>query len=174
MNSGSFALTSASGVGGLLGDFKTAKNKLHDQAGTRIRATHAFAIGDLCDYIGSYADAQGRPVFSPSLDDNRLPVRSVGDQDAEGYSGFVLVGLALFADDSIPTTTTANLTQIIVTRASEILQLSGPPIQYVMPQGVGGSLEAIIGVRQYCATVARFPSGVATIGGAAYAASTFA
>lgn len=88
LNNGSFALATASGVGGFLGDVKKAKKALTDTAGVRLRATHSFASSDFVDYVSSYADAQSRPVFSPEFDDNRLPIRSAGDPDAEGYSGY--------------------------------------------------------------------------------------
>ena len=59
-NSSAFALTTVSGVGGFLGDLKHAKSKVTDTAGVRLRGTHAFATGDLVDFIGSYADSGGR------------------------------------------------------------------------------------------------------------------
>jgi hypothetical protein len=177
-NNGTWALTAAvgslPGVGGFIGDLKKAKSKLTDTAGTRLRGTHAFATSDLCDYIAAWADGQGRPVFSPSFDDNRLPIRSDGDSLAEGFTGYVLAGLALFADDQVPNSGTTSNTQVLVTRSSTILQLEGAPIPYCYPPSIAGRLEAILGVRAYCATVARFPSGVAVIGGTAYAGSTFA
>jgi hypothetical protein len=173
-SSGAFALTTASGVGGMLGDLRKAKNLTRDAAGVRVQSTHCFATGDVVDFVSAYADAQGRPMFTPSFDDNNLPIRAGGDPDGEGYSGYVLTGLALYADDSIPTTTTANFAQIIVTRPSKILQLESAPVSYLMPQGAAANLESVLGVRQYVATIARFPSGVAVIGGAAYAAATFA
>lgn len=94
-------MTTTSGVGGFVGDLKKAKSKLTDTAGIRLRGTHVFAVDDLVDYVIAYADAQGRPVFTPTLDDNRLPIRSVGDQAAEGYSGYVVSGLAMFGDSNI-------------------------------------------------------------------------
>jgi hypothetical protein len=173
-NSGSFALTSASGAGGLLGDLRKAKNLTRDTAGVRIQSTHCFATGDLVDYITAYADAQGRPIFEPTFDDNLLPIRAGGDPDGEGYSGYVVSGLAPFADDSIPSVSTVNLQQIIVTRPSTILLLESAPISYLMPQGAAANLEAILGVREYVACIARYASGVAVVSGAAYAAATFA
>jgi hypothetical protein len=42
-----------------------------------------------------------------------------------------------------------------------------------MPQGVAGSLEAILGVRQHVTTIAKYASGVSVIGGTAYAGAQF-
>ena len=173
-NNGSFAVTTASGVGGLMKDLKTAKNALHDTAGVRIRGSHVFASGDFVDYISGYADAQGRPMFVPTFDDNQLPIRAVGDQAGEGFSGYVLVGCALFADDNVPTVGTTSQTQLVVCRPDTILQLEGNPIPYVYPPSIAGSLTAILGARCYTATIARFKEGVATVSGSAYSASTFA
>jgi hypothetical protein len=41
------------GVGGLMKDLKTAKNLIHDQAWTRLRATRAFALGDVVDFVSA-------------------------------------------------------------------------------------------------------------------------
>ena len=169
-----FTVTTASGVGGFLGNLKSAKNKLHDTAGVRMKGTSAFVIGDLADYLSAYVDAQGRPLFSPTLDDNQLKLRAEGDPQAEGYTGYVLVGLALFQDDNIPNLGTTSNTQVIVTRPETILQLEGAPIPYLYPPAVAGSLDAILGLRAYCATITRFKEGVSTITGSAYKASTFA
>ena len=167
-NNGAWALP------GMLSNLKSAKNKLHDTVGTRIRATHAFASGDLCDHLGSLVDSQERPIFIPTFDDNRLPVRSEGDPLAEGYTGYVLTGLALFADDGVPNLGSTAFTQLIVTRPDTILLLEGAPIPYVYPPSVAGSLEAVLGVRAYVCCIAKYASGVSTISGSAYTASTFA
>jgi hypothetical protein len=89
------------------------------------------------------------------------------------YSGYVLTGLALFADDHVPTFGTASNTQVIVCRPDNILQLEGPPIPYCYPPSVAENLEAILGLRAYVATVKRFAEGVVTVTGVAYKASTF-
>jgi hypothetical protein len=60
---------------------------------------------------------RGRPLFTPSFDDNNLPTRSQGDPLGEGYSGYVLVGLALMADDNIANYGTTSQTQVVVCRA---------------------------------------------------------
>lgn len=84
----------------------------------------------------------------------------------------MLVGLALYADDSVPNS--GSNAQLIVCRPSTILQLEGEPVPYCYPPAVAGSLEAVLGLRCYCTTIARLPSGVSVISGAAYLASTFA
>jgi len=177
-NNGTFSLTAAvgslPGVGGLLGDLKHGKSKLADTAGVRLRGTHMFASSDICDYIAAWADAQGRPVFSPDFTANRLPIRSDGDSLAEGFTGYVLVGLALFAEDQIPNSGTTSNQQILVSRPETVLHMEGAVIPFVYPPTVAGSLEAVLGVRQYVATIPRYPSGTAIVGGSAYASSTFA
>jgi hypothetical protein len=110
-------------------------------------------------------------VITPSFDDNRLPMKSVGDQAAEGYTAHVLVGLALFGDDNVPNS--GSNAQIIVRRPDTILHLEGAPLFYCYPQSFAVNLEAVLGVRCYIATIARFPSGVASVSGSAYSAAQF-
>ncbi len=174
-NSGSFSVTNLGGGGvgtGLFRDLKTAKNLTHDTLGTRIRSTHLFTTGDLLDFVTGFADANGQPMFHPSHSDNP-PARTNANPDGDGWSGFIIAGLAAYADDSVPTTTTSNFAQLIVTRPSEIALLESDPVFSVYPQALAGNLEDIVVAREYTATIARYPSAVATIGGAAYQASQF-
>jgi hypothetical protein len=85
----------------------------------------------------------------------------------------VLNGLALFGDSNIPTTTTANLNQIVVCRADAILHLQSPVAMFVRPQFQAGNLEPTVGAYVYATTIPRWNSAVAVLGGGAYAASTF-
>jgi len=169
-----FTVATAGGVGGFLGNLKSAKGKLHNTGGVRIKGTHAFATGNLVDFVSAYADAQGRPIFSPALDDSQLRLRAEGDPLAEGFSGYVLTGLALFQDDNIENVGTTSNTQVIVCRPETILQLEGVPTPYLYPPSVAGTLNAVLGLRAYTATIARFKEGVSTITGSGYKASTFA
>ena len=173
-NNGAFTLTTASGVGGWLGDLKKAKGLTRNTAGTRINSTHAFALGNFCDYVTSYADAQGRPIFSPALDDNRLPIRSVGDQNGESYTGYIVSSLALYSDDNLPNLGTTSQTQVLVARPDTVSLFEQIPIPYCYPPSIAGSMLAICGLRSYAAAIPRYPSGAAVITGTAYNASTFA
>lgn len=173
-NSGSFEFSQTSGVGGFVGDIRKAKNKLATTAGTRIMGTHLFAPSQLINYCEAYATSTGGPVFSPELDDNRLPIRSEGDPRGEGYTGYVLSQLAVFTDDNLPEYGTTSNYQVVVARPDTVVVFKSTPIFYLFPQTLAGSLEALIGVRQYTATIPRWPEGVCTITGAAYAASHFA
>jgi hypothetical protein len=171
-NSGAFAVTTASGVGGMMGDIKTARNLTHDTLGTRVRATHLFTIGDLLDYVSSYADSTGRLLFEASHCDNP-PAYTGANPAGDGWTGYMIGGLAAYADDSVPTTTTGNFAQIVVTRPSEIALLESEPVFSVYPQSLANDLEDIVVAREYTATIARYPSAIATIGGVAYTASRF-
>jgi hypothetical protein len=171
----SFTLAGTSGVGGFVGDLRKGKKLLTDTAGTRLRGTHAFMVDDQLDYVLAWADANGRPIANPAFDDNRLPIRSVGDQAAQGYSGVLLGGLALFGDSNIPPLGTTTQNQTIVCRCDTIMQLSSEIVPYVYPAGsTATNLDGIVGVRQYAATIPLYPSGVAAISGAGYTAATFA
>ena len=164
-NAGTFALATASGEGGFLKDVKSAKSKLTDTAGVRLRATNLFAPSDFADYLAALADGQGRPIFEPA--------RAEADPNApEGDTGYIVSGLSMFADDNIPLS--GSNTQILVCKPSTILHLTGDVMMNVYPQGAAGNLESQVIVRQYVTTIPRYPTGVAAISGAAYTASTFA
>jgi hypothetical protein len=172
-NTGTFALSTASGVGGWVGDLKRAKTLIRGTAGVRLNASHCFAQGDFVDYVSAYSDAQGRPIFAPCLDDNRLAIRSQGDQDGQGYSGYIVPGgLALYGDDNLPLSG-SNL-QILVARPDTVSLFEGTPIPYLYPPSIAGSLLAVLGLRSYAAAIPRYPTGAAVISGAAYLGSTFA
>jgi hypothetical protein len=113
-------------------------------------------------------------VFSPAFDRNRQPIRSTGDEKAEGYSGYNLVGLDLFADDNITNLGTTSFTQIIVTRPDTILLLEGPPVPYCYPPTLANQLDAVLGLRSYVAVVLLFKEAVSVVTGKAYEASQFA
>jgi hypothetical protein len=144
--------TTTGGSGGFLADIVKSKAKLTDTAGVRLRATHLHAASDFVDFLQSWCDTTGRPVFPPALDDHRLPLRDANDDDAQGYSGYVLSGLALSGDDNIPPSC-SNL-QIIISRPETSLLGESAPMMVVSPEGAAGNLEAILSWRVYTATIA--------------------
>ncbi|MGA2320826.1 MAG: hypothetical protein ABSG95_08785 [Solirubrobacteraceae bacterium] len=173
-DNGTFKLVETSGVGGLYGDIKKAKMKLADGAGVRLKGTHCFAIPDLVGHIGAWGDAQGRPVLVPDFDDNQLPIRSSSDPAGEGFSGYMIEGLALYENANVPNVGTTSQTQVIVTRCEDILLFAGAPIPYVWPETYSTTLQAELGVRQYVAVVVKHgASAVSTITGTAFATSNF-
>jgi hypothetical protein len=176
-NSGTtFALTNGAtaGVGGFYGDIHHAKNALSTTAGVRLRATACFAQDTFVDWLGAYSDGQGRPVFSPNYDPQHVPIKTAGDGNAESFSGYVLNGLALFADSNIGLSGSAI--QVLVFRPDTVHQLSGPSVCELLPQYQANNLEPIVRLRQYVTTIPRHPTGIAVISSSAgfYAASQFA
>jgi hypothetical protein len=164
-----FTLTGTSGVGGLYGDLQKARKLLTDTAGIRIRATAYFAPDDLLDYASAWADASGRPVALPTVDQNAKRIGGLG------YSGLNYAGLRAFADTNIPNYGTTSQEQIIVCDPSNVLWLAGQPIFSLMPSGgVAGNLEAWVTVRQYVAAFPIWPQGIASITGAGYDSANFA
>lgn len=169
-----FAFSEKEGVGGFIGDVRKGKNLVAVTAGTRLKATHLFAPSKFVNYIEAYATSTGGPVWSPELDDNRLPIRSEGDPYGEGYSGSVLSQLAIFADDNIPNLGTGNFYQVLVSRPETVLLFRSPPVFYVTPETYSNTLDAALGARVYTACVPRWPEGTAALSGAFYKSSTFA
>jgi hypothetical protein len=170
----SFAFAEASGVGGFVGDVRKGKNLIATTPGTRIKATHLWAPSKFVNFIEAYAMSTGGLVWSPSLDDNRLPIRSEGDMRGEGYSGYLLTQLAVFANDSIPNLGTTTNYQVVIADPSTVLVFRSAPVFYCHPATYAGTLDAALGARVYTACVPRWPEGVATLSGAMYKASTFA
>ncbi|WP_249021051.1 hypothetical protein [Conexibacter sp. S30A1] len=164
-----FTLTGTSGVGGLYGDLAKARKALTTTPGIYIRPTAYFAPDPLLDYASAWADASGRPVALPSLDQNAKKIGGLG------YSGLNFAGLRAFADLNIPTVGTGSQYQIIVCDPSNVLWMAGQPIFSLMPSGgVAGNLEAWVTVRQYVACFPIWPQGIASITGAGYDAGNFA
>ncbi|WP_249020565.1 hypothetical protein [Conexibacter sp. S30A1] len=164
-----FTLTGTSGVGGLYGDLQKARSALTTTPGIYIRPTAYFAPDPLLDYASAWADANGRPVALPSLDQNAKKIGGLG------YSGLNFAGLRAFADLNIPTVGTGSQYQIIVCDPSNVLWMAGQPIFSLMPSGgVAGNLEAWVTVRQYVACFPIWPQGIASITGAGYDSANFA
>jgi HK97 family phage major capsid protein len=167
-NNGSFKVVATSGVSGsMLDDIRKAKNATANGAGTAIRSTHLFCVSSIANFIEAYGDAEGRPVFSPAALPTPVPTQ-------EGFTGYRLSGLAVYTDDNVPTLTTANLEQVIVTNPSYTLLMESAPIVQLTPQFGAGNLQPIITLRGYFACLPRYPNAVSVISGAAYASSVFA
>lgn len=169
-----FALTEKEGVGGFVGEVRKGKNLLATTAGTRIKATHLFAPSKVVNYLEAWGMSTTGPVWGPHLDDNRLEVRSEGDAHAEGYSGYLLSGLAVFADDNLPKQGTVSNYQLVVARPETVLLFQASPVFYAYPESYSTTLDAALGARVYVAVVPRCPEGVAVLNGAFYKESTFA
>jgi hypothetical protein len=164
---------SAGGVGGFLNDIRKGKNLVATIAGTRLKATHLFAPSKFTNYIEAWGTTIGGPVWSPTLDDNRLPIRSEGDIYGEGYSGYVLSQLAVFSNDNLPNYGTTSDYEVTIAAPSTVLLFRSPPVFYCYPETHADTLDAVLGARVYTACVPRWPEGVAVLTGAMYKASLF-
>jgi hypothetical protein len=169
-----FSFAEASGVGAFLGDLRKGKNLVATKAGTRLKATHLFAPSQFVNYIEAFATTTGGPVWTPSLDDNRLPIRSEGDPQGEGYTGYLLSQLAVFADDNIATSGTASYYQVLVAAPATVLLFRSEPVFYVHPETYANTLDAVLGARVYAACIPCWPEGMAALSGAFYKSSIFA
>jgi hypothetical protein len=169
-----FSFSEKEGVGGFLGELRKAKNAIATVAGTRLVPTHLFAPSKFVHYIEAFATSTGGPVWTPELDDNRLAIRSEGDAYGEGYSGYILSQLAVFADDNLGKLgTTANY-NLVVARPDTVLVFRSAPVFYTFRETGGTTLDATLGARVYTATIPRWPEGVALLSGAFYGESKFA
>jgi hypothetical protein len=169
-----FTFSEKEGVGGFLGELRKAKNAIATGAGTRLVPTHLFAPSKVVHYIEAFATSTGGPVWTPELDDNRLAIRSEGDPYGEGYSGYVLSQLAVFADDNLGKTGTVANYNLVVARPETVLVFRSAPVFYTFRETYGNTLDAALGACVYTATIPRWPEGVAVLNGAFYKESTFA
>ena len=151
-----------------------AQNLLATTAGTRLKATHIFAPSKFTNFVEAWGTTIGGPVWSPELDDNRLPIRSEGDLYGEGYAGYIVSQLAVFSDDNLPDYGTTSNYQVLISRPDTVLLFRSEPVFYVWPETYANTLDAALGARVYTACVPRWPEGTATLTGAFYKASTFA
>ncbi len=164
----------SAGVGGFTNDVRKGKNAVATTAGTRLKATHLFAPSKFTNYIEAWGTTIGGPVFSPTLDDNRLPIRSEGDIQGEGYSGYVLSQLAVFSDDNLPFMGTTSDYELLIADPATVLVFRSAPLFYCFPETYSTTLDAALGARVYTACVPRWPEGAAVLTGAMYKSSLFA
>jgi hypothetical protein len=165
---------SSGGVGGFLNDMRKGKNLVATKAGTRLKATHLFAPSMFTNFIEAWGTTIGGPVWSPTLDDNRLPIRSEGDMLGEGYSGYVLSQLAVFSDDNLPNYGTTSNYEVVVADPATVLLFRSPPVFACYPETYSTTLDAALTARVYCGCVPRWPEGAAVLTGAMYKSSLFA
>jgi hypothetical protein len=173
-NTATFALTEKEGVGGFLGEVRKGKNLVATTAGTRIKATHLFGPSKLINWIEAWGMSTTGPVWGPQLDDDRRAIRSEGDAYGEGYSGYLLSGLAVFSDDNLPKQGTTSNYQIVIAKPETVLLFRSAPVFYCYPQTYANTLDAALGARVYTACMPRWPEGLALLNGAFYAESKFA
>jgi hypothetical protein len=169
-----FTFSEKEGVGGFLGELRKAKNAIATTAGTRLVPTHLFAPSKFVHYIEAFATSTGGPVWTPELDDNRLAIRSEGDPYGEGYTGYILSQLAVFADDNLPHQGTTTNYELLVARPDTVLVFRSAPVFYCWEATFAGTLDAALGARVYTATIPRWPESIAVLTGAFYKESTFA
>ena len=153
-------------------DVASARESLADLSGTRIKATHMFSPTDLFGYVSRQVDATtNRPVFTHDWAAGPwLGLGQPGDDTGDGWTGIVMPSnVPWFVDDNIPLASTNN--QILVSRPSSVILLESGMIPFAYPQTNASNLTVQVGLRMYCAAVARFPNAHAIVTGSAYAAT---
>ena len=160
-------------IAGVYQDIAAGREKLTDTSGTRPRPTHFFSTSDFYSYVTRQVDSSQRPIVSPDFAPG-LPL-AAGDSPAKWsrFTGTVLPGGVLwFEADAIPNLGTTSETQLIVSAPDEAMVVfEGEPVLALAPQYGAASLELMLNLRAYVAAVPRYPSGTASIAGAAYTAS---
>lgn len=173
---GSFAVSTASGVGGFLGQVSGAISSINTAAGTFLNPTHVFVLPSRWQFIAAWADAQGRQLIVPEKYgpfNASATADGVGEPVIEGYTGYSFAGLPVFKDNNIPLLGTTTTDQAIVGDLSEVYWFEGAPVDRVLPQTLAGNLQVIIQRYGYRGIIVRYPAGVVSINGTAMAAPTF-
>jgi len=157
-------------IAGVYEDIAAGREKLTDTAGTRLRPTHFFTTSDFYSYVTRQVDSSQRPIVVPQFAPG-FPL-AAGDASTKWsrFTGAVLPGGVLwFEADAIPNLGTTAETQLIVSAPDEaMLVFEGEPILMTSTQYAATSLQVLLNMRAYVAAVARYPSGTASITGAAY------
>ena len=165
--------SSSFSIANLYADIAKGREVLTDTAGTRLRPSHLFSTSDFYSYVTRQVDDQHRPIVSPQFAPG-FPLAQ-GDEQTQWsrFTGTVLPGGVLwFEADAMPNSGTTSQTQLIVSAPDEAVVLfEGSPVLSVFPQTDAASLEVVANLRAYVAAVTRYPSGTATIAGAAYTAA---
>jgi hypothetical protein len=160
-------------IAGVYQDIAAGREKLTDTAGTRLRPTHFFSTSDFYSYVTRQVDSSQRPIVVPQFAPG-FPL-AAGDAQTKWsrFTGTVLPGGVLwFEADAIPNLGTTSETQLIVSAPDEAMVVfEGEPVLMLAPQYGAASLELMLNLRAYVAAVPRYPSGTASIAGAAYTAS---
>jgi hypothetical protein len=169
-NAASVSGSSSFSIANLYADIAKGREVLTDGAGTRLRPTHLFTTSDFYSYVTRQVDDQHRPIVTPKFAPGFPLAQGDGQTAWSRFTGTVLPGGVLwFEADAIPNSGTTSQTQLIVSAPDEAVVLfEGAPVLSIFPQTDAASLELVANLRAYVAAVARYPSGTATIAGAAY------
>lgn len=131
-------------------------------AGQKLPATHAFTQPQLMQWLMSQSDENGRPAV--------LPVPTFGNAAAQygkdpGFSGYTLLGAALFSDGNIANVAGTNPAQspIVFANASEVFVLRSTPVLRVIPEEFAPSLSVVVQCYSYVAVIVRHASAVQSL-----------
>lgn len=165
-NAGSFALAGTSGVGGFVDKLSSAKNNVRGTGGSYLEPSAVFFTPARWEYIGGWADAQGRPVL--------LPHMASADGRQYGDTGLEWGGLHVYTSPNIPSLGTTSEDQAIVLDPSEVYLWRTPtPIIQVSPQPGASNLQVLITARGYAGQISRYPQAVQSISGTGMSPVTF-
>lgn len=177
-NSGAFVLTapSGNGSGGFTGQVAKAAAYMETLEGTALSPSHLFLQPARWRYISAWSDGSERPVVVPQPNGPfNAWAAANGNPNLipEGNTGYQLGGLPIFTDPNIPTYSTANLDQAIVTDCSQTWSYEGAPVHRVLPQTLGGNLEVIFQQYSYGTVLQRYANAVVKIYGTGLAAISY-
>ena len=153
----------------LWGDIATAKAQMLTTAGTKLPASHLFVTPELGEWLLSQVDPNDRPLLLPTPANTVLPIAPGPNGGPPlGYTGNRLLSTAVFEDGSIPVTSPAYDTQIVVANMAEVFTLTSEPSLRVIPETLAPDLLVTIQLYALLGVVVRHTAAIQTITGAAY------
>ena len=164
-NSGSPSITA------LYADAAKAAAAIDTVEGTRLHPNFLAMPSANLRWYESQIGSDGRPVLLPSPA-AALAQTGEANTSREGFSGYSIAGMDVWADDNLPAGPSPSYSTVLVGDVSHgLLVMTGTPIVDVFPEFDPATLTAIITIRFYCALSVLYPSAFQQITGAAYPAS---
>jgi hypothetical protein len=177
-NGGAFELVASTlpGAGGFQGQVAKAAAAMETTDGTVLSPNHLFLTPARWRYISAWSDSQGRPVIVPDVAGpfNALAAGSAeGTPVPQGRTGYLLGGLPVHTDPNIPTTTTANFDQALVTDSSQTWSYEGDPVHRVVFPTLANTMQVIFQQYSYGTVLQRYPAAVVKINGTGMSAINY-
>ena len=149
------------------GDLANARRaNLATGAGVKLPATHTFMQPEQMQWLLAQSDPNGRPLTLPydPIVPSAVKFPAAGGA-ATGFSGYTVLGSAIFQDGNIPNVANTNPVQapVILCNTSQTFVLRSEPCVRVVVEAFAPSLSVVVQQYQYCATVVRHATSIAVL-----------
>lgn len=143
-------------------DVANGKQQMMTAAGTLLRPSGLFGHPDIVEWLMSQSDPNGRPILLPTAPGASVAV----NQPAPGYTGYCLLGLPVFWDNSIPKT--GSNAQLLVASMPDVLTVCTDPVVRAFPETYAAELVVTLQMYGLVGVVAKHANAVQVLSGNAY------